>query len=332
MVNIAGVGGKFCGGFGINVFTRVHQTGDVSLMPDISVELVSNMMEEGKQPSVAAIPGLGLDGGLELTMSCQAQISTPAAHTIGSLVNNVMASHAHVVGQGIIGRSVFSGNHQWIVHSTTNGHGLSSKVVAEVNNQFRVGIQTTAIILVLLRGVLQLGSTGLVMGNTKFVMFAKKLCSQLNNRSSQAASASAENTSRQHGQSLIDNAIVSTSTPPNVLLIASLLRAAQQNGHPEFIGKTPMVYLNSVADGCVANIAAKLEYMEPCGSVKDRIGLSKINDDEEKGILVSLDKTILGEPTTGNTSVATVFVATARGYKLLATMPSLLNVERHILL
>jgi S-sulfo-L-cysteine synthase (O-acetyl-L-serine-dependent) len=93
-----------------------------------------------------------------------------------------------------------------------------------------------------------------------------------------------------------------------------------------------MVYLNRVADGCVANIAAKLEYMEPCGSVKDRIGLSKINDDEEKGILVSLDKTILGEPTTGNTSVATVFVATARGYKLLATMPSLLNVERHILL
>ncbi|KAL5665027.1 hypothetical protein ACJX0J_025135, partial [Zea mays] len=76
---LTGAGGKFCGGFDINVFTKVHQTGDVSLMPDVSVELVSNMMEEGKKPSVAAIQGLALGGGLELTMGCHARISTPEA-------------------------------------------------------------------------------------------------------------------------------------------------------------------------------------------------------------------------------------------------------------
>ncbi|CAO2153177.1 unnamed protein product [Urochloa humidicola] len=188
--------------------------------------------------------------------------SVPAADTICSLVNKVMASEVHVVGQGTVGRAAFSGNHQWIVHGTANGHGLSSEVAAEMNNQFGVGIQTIAIIPVLPRGVLQLGSTGSVMENTNFVMFAKKLCSQLNNRSSMAASASVKNASSQHGQSRSvhgvfhvrsddssskicsqfpvtseqnscpDTATVSTSTTPDALLNASLLKVAQQNGHP----------------------------------------------------------------------------------------------------
>ncbi|PKA64740.1 Peroxisomal fatty acid beta-oxidation multifunctional protein [Apostasia shenzhenica] len=76
---LTGDGGKFSGGFDINVFAQVHKTGDVSVLPDVSVDLVVNTIEDGRKPSVAAIQGLALGGGLELTMGCHARVSTPGA-------------------------------------------------------------------------------------------------------------------------------------------------------------------------------------------------------------------------------------------------------------
>jgi len=94
----------------------------------------------------------------------------------------------------------------------------------------------------------------------------------------------------------------------------------------ELIGHTPLLRLNRITEGCEGEVVAKLESFNPCGSIKDRIGVSMIDEAERAGLIRK--DTIILEPTSGNTGIALAFVCASRGYPLVLTMPDSMSEER----